>query len=346
MPQPTTMQPPPLPAPAIVADTPCVGCGYNVRSMELTAMCPECGTPVAATLDGGLRHAPEDYLRRMVLATRLIHWGMIAYCGGAVFFGLLGVLFGDWLSAVGLPAGPMRGSGGGIMLWTLIIVVPVITMLLGFWMFLTPHPGIAENRQPKTARLLTRIAVGIAAVAALSTAGTTIVAATNTGATANAMAGMGAVTSCMGCAGVPLLLGLLLPPLAIVTWLANLDTDESSAILTKRAKRLYWLLPVLVVASPAVGYGLFLIGVFGSIGAGFGGSGSRPDTGSAGFIMAVVLGCGTPLVCLIAAMVLIWHIFFHTYKLLSRSLQARLLTVAATGTPTPQENRDERLGNS
>ncbi|GDX98717.1 hypothetical protein LBMAG48_11210 [Phycisphaerae bacterium] len=346
MPQATTVQPPPLPAPAIVADTPCVGCGYNVRSMELTAMCPECGTPVAATLDGGLRHAPEDYLRRMVLATRLIHWGMIAYCGGAVFFGLLGVLFGDWLSAVGLPAGPMRGSGGGIMLWTLIIVVPVITMLLGFWMFLTPHPGMAENRQPKTARLLTRVAVGIAAVAALSTAGTTIVAATRTGATANAMAGMGAVTGCMGCAGVPLLLGLLLPPLAIVTWLANLDTDESSAILTKRAKRLYWLLPVLVVASPAVGYGLFLIGVFGSIGAGFGGSGSRPDTGSAGFIMAVVLGCGTPLVCLIAAMVLIWHIFFHTYKLLSRSLQARLLTVAAIGTPTPQENRDEQLGNS
>ncbi len=352
MPQATTVQPPPLPAPAIVADTPCIGCGYNVRSMELTAMCPECGTPVAATLDGGLRHAPEDYLRRMVLATRLIHWGMIAYCGGAVFFGLLGVLFGDWLSAVGLPAGPMRGSGGGIMLWTLIIVVPVITMLLGFWMFLTPHPGMAENRQPKTARLLTRVAVGIAAVAALSTAGTTIVAATNTGATANAMAGMGAVTGCMGCAGVPLLLGLLLPPLGIVTWLTKLDIDESSAILAKRAKRLYWLLPVLVVASPVLGYGMLLMGIFGAMAAtAGGGTGTGPDTDSVAFIMAVAMGCGTPVICMIAAMVLIWHVFFHTYKLLSRSLQARLLSVAATGvaatgTPTPQEHRNERLGNS
>jgi hypothetical protein len=156
----------------------------------------------------------------------------------------------------------------------------------------------------------------------------------------------------MGCAGVPLLLALLLPPLGIVTWLTKLDIDESSAILAKRAKRLYWLLPVLVVASPVLGYGMLLMGIFGAMAAtAGGGTGTGPDTDSVAFIMAVAMGCGTPVICMIAAMVLIWHVFFHTYKLLSRSLQARLLSVAATGvaatgTPTPQEHRNERLGNS
>jgi hypothetical protein len=307
------LPPPPL-APSIVTDAPCVGCGYNVKSLELASKCPECGTPVEATLTGSLRYAPETYLRRLATATRCITLGMLFYSLGlTVFAAILASL--DYFST----AGATNAVGGGVMLSTLIVTVPVIAMLFGYYLLTTPHPGIIASRQPTTARTLTRIAVGIAAAAALGSAITTIVAATRTGVTANAFAATGMMWSCLGCSGYWLLLGLLLPPVHIITWLCELDRSPEARLLAKRAKRSYWLLPVLVIAGPLAGYFLFVVAALGAAATTSTGTRSPDDIA---MMLAIGAGCGTVIGSILAAMIYAWYIMQATGSLLRRCLAA------------------------
>lgn len=286
--------------------------------MELTATCPECGTPIAATLEGSLKFAPEMYLRKLLRATRFITIGMATYVLGLVAVAVFATIMSGGMSVL---SNPTSGNvGGGAMLLTILISAPVVMMLLGFWLFTSLHPGLPEAKQAKTSAVLTRVAVGISAVACITSSVGAVVAATQTGNTANALASMSAVMSCGSCGAVPLLLGLLLPPLGIVRWLAAQDATDESRLLSVRAKRLYWLLPVLVVASPLLGYGVF---VFGLIGAGLAAgatSNSPPDTAIA---ITFAVGCGVPIVCIVTAMVLIWHVFFKTREILVARLKER-----------------------
>lgn len=318
--------PPPLLVPAVITDTPCIGCGYNIRSLELTARCPECGTPVQATLSGGLRYAPEAYLRRMLLATRCLSYGMLGYAAAFVLIGVAAAIMDALSSGSTLFSSPASAVGGGVMLSTLIGALPIIVMLLGYWLFTTAHPGMVPHRQPNTARTLTRIAVGLAGAACLLSAVSTIVAATRTGVTANAMAATGMLWYCGGCVGFPLLLGLVLPPIRIVTWLCEIDRSPESGVLARRAKVSYWLLPVLIFVGPVVGYMIFMVAVFAGISAtGLGGAGpnAQSSTNDTVMMLAAFAGCGTAAGSLLAAMIYTWYVVHATGKLLRGCLHAR-----------------------
>lgn len=312
--------------PAVITDTPCIGCGYNIRSLELAARCPECGTPVEATLNGGLRFAPEAFLRRMLLATRCLNYGMLGYAFAFVLIGIATAVMDALSSNASLFSSPASAVGGGIMLSTLIGTLPVVVMLLGYWLFTTAHPGILPQRQPNTARTLTRVAVGLAGAVCVSSAVTTIVAATRTGVTANAMAATGMLWYCGGCMGFPLLLGLVLPPMRIVTWLCEIDRSPEGSTLARRARTSYWLLPVLIFVGPVVGYMMFMAAALTGISmTGFGGAGPNAQAGPNDTVMMVagIAGCGTAIGSLLAAMIYTWYVAHATGKLLRGCLHAR-----------------------
>jgi ribosomal protein L37E len=51
----------------VATDTPCDQCGYNLRTLHVSARCPECGYPVMRALRSGmLRDAPRTYIRRLI----------------------------------------------------------------------------------------------------------------------------------------------------------------------------------------------------------------------------------------------------------------------------------------
>ena len=102
-------------------DVVCVGCGYNLRTLLLAGGCPECSTPVIASLlPDDLRFAPVEWLRRVrdgVTVLLIVASGIAAVCilsftGSAflspgvfdrlvlgVFFGLAGIVLlvlGGW----------------------------------------------------------------------------------------------------------------------------------------------------------------------------------------------------------------------------------------------------------
>lgn len=50
LPQPATAASTPPPAPDLGGDLPCARCRYNLRGLSIRAVCPECGTPIKATI--------------------------------------------------------------------------------------------------------------------------------------------------------------------------------------------------------------------------------------------------------------------------------------------------------
>jgi hypothetical protein len=132
-------------------DMPCVGCGYNTRSLELAGVCPECATPVVKSLDGfTMRTASPAYVRKLSLGLQLTTWGIVAMLVTTV----LGFVFG---AGVGLFGGP--NPQGVLTLATAISVVITIASLvtmLGVW-FLTEEEDRERPFAPlHTPRLLAR----------------------------------------------------------------------------------------------------------------------------------------------------------------------------------------------
>src|SRR5262245_1427978 len=57
----------------IAGDKLCVRCGYALRGLSVTGICPECGTPVDRSLRGDLlEYCDPHYARRLLLGARLI----------------------------------------------------------------------------------------------------------------------------------------------------------------------------------------------------------------------------------------------------------------------------------
>lgn len=72
----TAVAPPAVPPSASV--TPCISCGYDLRGLNPAGVCPECGRPVADTLDGNrLWRADPAWLKRVLNGLNLALLAMI-----------------------------------------------------------------------------------------------------------------------------------------------------------------------------------------------------------------------------------------------------------------------------
>jgi len=142
--------PPPMSASATLnSDTPCRKCGYNLRGLNVSGRCPECGAAISISVGGDLlRYSDPDWLQKLANGANLIVTGYIAIFLTTFVAGFFGILRLRSVLAVG----------------TLVAVAAGLLVIVGAWLVTEPDPsGIGEDRYG-TARRLIRItlAIGIA----------------------------------------------------------------------------------------------------------------------------------------------------------------------------------------
>ena len=80
----------------VAVDVPCVGCGYNLRMLMVTGLCPECAMPVAPSIEAERATATFN-LKRVRRGAVLLAFSMLiesAFSGG-LYFGHVDLLFND-----------------------------------------------------------------------------------------------------------------------------------------------------------------------------------------------------------------------------------------------------------
>jgi hypothetical protein len=131
----------------IEADTLCRRCGYNLRGLAPTGLCPECGTAIALSLVGNLlKQADPDWVERLRFGTALKLWNIA-----------LGIF-------VGLAAGMIVMAGLPRPLLTIIGIAGGAFGLWATFLITSQEPRIALQEDPITLRKALRACAAAAFV--------------------------------------------------------------------------------------------------------------------------------------------------------------------------------------
>lgn len=120
----------------LTGDLRCARCRYNLRGLSVRGVCPECGTPVAATLLAVLD--PQAAELQPIRLPRLTALGMVVWAGGAVGAGLLSwlVRLGEAFPSIGLVA----WAPGAIFCCMVACAVGGVALI-------RPHRGIRKSAE-------------------------------------------------------------------------------------------------------------------------------------------------------------------------------------------------------
>jgi hypothetical protein len=124
----------------LTGDLPCAGCGYNLRSISIRGVCPECGTPVRATILA--RIDPYAGVLRpvtfpMFTAAGLIVWSMFALLAALLTWYLRAS--DGWSVIMDQRTPPRRGA-------VLAACLCILLSAGGAAALVRPHAGIALRR--------------------------------------------------------------------------------------------------------------------------------------------------------------------------------------------------------
>lgn len=145
--------PPPIPsmpaAPFTVAeDIPCRRCGYNLRGLQSTGQCPECGAEVALSVLGDrLRFSDPQWVAKVGRGCRLIILGLAV----SLLTGCVMVIVSRAL------------TGGRPVLTQLIALAAGLIAFCGNWLLTTPEPTHEGEDKLVTARRVARFGTLIGA---------------------------------------------------------------------------------------------------------------------------------------------------------------------------------------
>ncbi len=121
----------------VVGDVPCRRCSYNLRGLNYSGRCPECGTAVGQSIYGNLlRFSDPQWVDKLARGVNLILWGIVALIASFI---------------VGMVVG--RGDP---MLTQVIGFLGGLVELAGAWLLTEPDPGTQEQPQTISARRLVR----------------------------------------------------------------------------------------------------------------------------------------------------------------------------------------------
>lgn len=291
-------------------DRPCIRCGYNIRGLDPTGECPECGVRLALSLRSRLlKHADPAYVRRLHRGARTLFWAFISVFflfGGRMAAGaVITILFG---SAVALGAA-----------MTMLSIAWVGAVAWGLWLVTSPDPARFARATRDGARRTVRWALGAAAAGYIVQAVAALFVVPPTGASGVArfahpinlltLAGAGAVIVAAPVAYFALLaylrrIGWRVPSRKIVKWCGTLN----------------WMGVVLVMLYAIGAAGLVVLSVLAVIG-------SAPWAFTALGVLAFPTGCGGTILAFVIFLLLI-----NLLGWLSRSLGT---IVRASGDATP-----------
>lgn len=238
-------------------DVPCVGCGYNLRGLEASGKCPECGLDISRSLHGDqLVYSGSAYLASLCRGIRIIFAALIAQvallalgiAAGAVVFGLVG------------------GGSASPAIETLVMglalladVAVAIVLIFGWWLFSTPDPSIVSANTGNTARKFVRIAVIISGVTGLLSSLEDVCPVT----TASSLA---IISSAAEIVSIAAWVVSFFASMIYIRWLAKRIPNEH---VDRAAKRLMWLGPLLMVVGafclmlgPLVAFILYIMLIF------------------------------------------------------------------------------------
>lgn len=121
------------------SDLTCIQCGYNLRTLFVDAMCPECGTPVERSLHGD-RLACSD-----------ARWlGKLRHGAGLLLFNVCLAFIGALFASV------YDHAGYGREAWAILQMVTSGVSLLAMLLLTSPEPRVELREDPVTLRRVVR----------------------------------------------------------------------------------------------------------------------------------------------------------------------------------------------
>ncbi len=120
---------------SVSTDVACRKCGYNLRSLRLDGVCPECGTAVMVSIQGDLlRFSDPAWIRLLSRGMRLILWGIVSYILAVIALVVL---------LIALPGAILSIT----MLSKIVFLAASAIMVVGSWLITMPDPsGTGEDR--------------------------------------------------------------------------------------------------------------------------------------------------------------------------------------------------------
>lgn len=144
--------------PPIVPDSrPCLVCGYDLKGLASSGVCPECSSPVLRSLQGNLlRFTSLPYLKSLKQGCLIIELSFAA----SIILGGLGI-------AMAIASTALLASRAGAIASAGAEALAAMIGLLGWWIFTSPDPGLLGEDAGSKARKVLRIALIAAAIVAL-----------------------------------------------------------------------------------------------------------------------------------------------------------------------------------
>jgi hypothetical protein len=242
----------------VAEDRPCLVCGYNLKTIMTDGKCPECGTPVARSLQGDLlKYSDPKYVATLrhgiMLVEVAIGLGILLMLGVVVASMIVAVNNGMFqFGTQGFKPGSVRTTGpvlhGLVYERVMALCKTAISglSLLGWWLFSTQDPGLAERDRAHRSRQVLRVFLAISAVAAGVTFLTTFVPSLMTQANAASNGILSYFTVKMAISSLSNI-AFLVGFIATLTYMIHLARRVPDAGLQKRADLYRWLLPLIAV---------------------------------------------------------------------------------------------------
>ena len=212
----------------MTTDTPCRRCQYNLRTLAVDGVCPECGTPVALSVRGDLlRFADPNWVERLTGGLLLIILSALLQIG-------LIVVVMVWVVMAVVSVRGTRLSP----LWPLLGVAIFAVAALGIFLSTAPDPsGLGEDQYGRARRLVwAMLAVNVAGQLTLMLSDMTLPSGP-------------LLVALQACSAVGTLAGVV-EIFALLDYLSKLALRIPDAAMFQRGKHLKWgvTIPYSVIA--------------------------------------------------------------------------------------------------
>lgn len=218
----------------VVIDSPCVTCGYNLRTLAESGVCPECATPVRQSTQGFLlSYADPKWVGRVANGLLLTIIGVGGGLGMSVVFLALGLAIAVLASASAPSMGLFQTLSWSV---PLVAFAAVLTGAIGLFRLSTPDPRDALATSGLTARRWIRIGLTVVPLLLLTYAAEALINALRPGGSILYVANL--IVQILGSVCIIALLAIV-PP-AVVRHLAELMRRVPRPGLMKFARIVFW----------------------------------------------------------------------------------------------------------